>query len=191
MALQRSVSLSFTSRRCGHTLFQSSRGIHTLRPCPSHAVVQQTFRRPYSDAPTANLAPSPKPRRRFRFLRWTWRLTYVSAIGFVGWLTYTVWELRNPNDQFDPDPSKKTLVILGDYGLYKDGMTSADHGQGRAGAQCPYSRNSTRRITTLWLSRLGTTSSSPHSYPRVLQAPSSIAPLWSPFATFSVTRRRR
>jgi hypothetical protein len=28
-------------------------------------------------------------------------------------LTYTVYDAKHPPDQFDPDPSKKSLVILG------------------------------------------------------------------------------
>ena len=65
-------------------------------------------------------------------------MTYLSAIGFVGWLTYTVWELRNPNDQFDPDPSKKTLVILGELRLDYASGAFADHGQGPVGARYLY-----------------------------------------------------
>jgi NADH:ubiquinone reductase (non-electrogenic) len=37
----------------------------------------------------------------------------LSALGGTGYLVYNVWSLKRPNEQFDPDPSKKTLVILG------------------------------------------------------------------------------
>lgn len=70
---------------------------------------QQSFRRPYAEA------ASPKPRSRLRsFFRWTWRLTYLSAIGGLGYLIYTIYMLRTPSEQYAPDPSKKTLVILGE-----------------------------------------------------------------------------
>jgi NADH:ubiquinone reductase (non-electrogenic) len=54
-----------------------------------------------------------KSRRRFRWFRWLWRLTYLSAIAGTGYLAYGVYELRNPDEQVEPDPSKKNLVILG------------------------------------------------------------------------------
>jgi hypothetical protein len=30
-------------------------------------------------------------------------------------MAYTVYDLRHPEDQFEPDPSKQNLVILGEY----------------------------------------------------------------------------
>lgn len=79
-----------------------------IRPSLPRAQLQQTFRRSYADA------VSPTTKRRGRgFFRWTWRLTYLSALAGVGYLTYTIYLLRSPNEQFNPDPSKKTLVILG------------------------------------------------------------------------------
>jgi len=87
-------------------LFQSSRA--TIRPSFSRQPPQQLARRSYADA----MSPVTKRRGR-RFFRWTWRLTYVSAIGGLGWLGYSIWHQRTPHEQFDPDPSKKTLVILG------------------------------------------------------------------------------
>lgn len=69
--------------------------------------LQQSFRRSYADN-----APG-TARRRAGFFRWTWRLIYLSAIGGVGYLGYAIYLLRTPHEQFEPDPSKKTLVILG------------------------------------------------------------------------------
>jgi NADH:ubiquinone reductase (non-electrogenic) len=40
-------------------------------------------------------------------------LTYISALGGIGWFAYHIYDLRHPTDQFEPDPSKKTLIILG------------------------------------------------------------------------------
>ncbi|KAH8599601.1 hypothetical protein B0O99DRAFT_649265 [Bisporella sp. PMI_857] len=69
--------------------------------------LQQHFRRTYAD-----IAPAKKP-RRFRFFRNLWRVTYITAIAGTAYLAYGVWELRHPEDQFTPDPTKKNLVILG------------------------------------------------------------------------------
>ena len=54
---------------------------------------------------------APKPKSRA--LRYLWRTTYLSAIGGVAYLGYSIYDSRHPNNQFEPDPSKKTLVILG------------------------------------------------------------------------------
>ena len=70
--------------------------------------LQQAFRRSYAET----LSP-PIKRRGRGFFRWTWRLTYLSALGGMGWLGYSIYTLRTPHEQFNPDPSKKTLVILG------------------------------------------------------------------------------
>lgn len=68
------------------------------------------LQRQYSDAP----APPPKKPGKFRrTLRWTWRLTYLSVLGTIAYVSYEVWESRHPESQIAPDPSKKTLVILG------------------------------------------------------------------------------
>ncbi|KAL1862363.1 NADH:ubiquinone oxidoreductase [Paecilomyces lecythidis] len=71
---------------------------------------QQSFRRSYADAAAPE---APKPRRRFRFLRWAWRLTLLSGLGMAGTVAYSIYELRHPAEQVEPDPNKKTLVILG------------------------------------------------------------------------------
>ena len=46
-------------------------------------------------------------------LRWTWRATYLSAIAGLVYIGHGIYVMRNPEDQPEPDPSKKTLVILG------------------------------------------------------------------------------
>ena len=87
-------------------LLQCSRA--TLRSPFSNTNIQSSFRRSYADA------ISPVTKRRGRgFFRWTWRLTYLSAIGGTAYLAYNIYTLRTPQEQFDPDPSKKTLVVLG------------------------------------------------------------------------------
>ncbi|KAL8751964.1 MAG: hypothetical protein Q9199_006074 [Rusavskia elegans] len=71
-------------------------------------VLQQTLRRSYADA-----IPPVTKRRGRGFLRWSWRAVYISALGGVGYMSYVIYMLRTPDEQFNPDPSKKTLVILG------------------------------------------------------------------------------
>lgn len=76
--------------------------------------MQNSFRRSYADsAPQATLSPAAKPKRRWGFFRTLWRITYISALGAIAYTGYLVYELKYPNDQFEPDPSKKTLVVLG------------------------------------------------------------------------------
>ena len=38
---------------------------------------------------------------------------YVSAIAYAGYIVYIVYDMKHPGEQSAPDPSKKTLVILG------------------------------------------------------------------------------
>ena len=72
---------------------------------------QQAFRRSY-----AEVSPETQrkvKRRSWSFLKWTWRLTYLSAIGGLAYVGYGIYQNRTPAEQVDPDPSKKTLVVLG------------------------------------------------------------------------------
>lgn len=71
------------------------------------ASLTRQFRRQYADS------AAPKKPRRFRFLRWTWRLTYLSVLGGIAFVGYGVYLDRHPEPQREADPSKKTLVILG------------------------------------------------------------------------------
>ncbi|KAI9815868.1 MAG: NADH:ubiquinone oxidoreductase [Phylliscum demangeonii] len=61
----------------------------------------------------SDLAPTRKPRRLRLVLRWIWRVTYMSALAGIGVLAYQIYTLRYPIDQVDPDPARKTLLILG------------------------------------------------------------------------------
>lgn len=71
--------------------------------------VTRQFRRQYADA------AAPKRPRRFRVFRWTWRLTYLSLLGGIGYVGYGIYQDRHPEPQADADPTKKTLVILGKF----------------------------------------------------------------------------
>lgn len=92
------------------------------RPIQQRRLLQPSalsLRRNYADAPSATLSPGPE-KKRAGFFRWTWRLVQLGALGTVGWIGYEVYMLRRPHEQFDPDPSKKTLVVLG----MRDGRVS-------------------------------------------------------------------
>ncbi|PYH99332.1 NADH-ubiquinone oxidoreductase C3A11.07 [Aspergillus ellipticus CBS 707.79] len=105
------MQLSSLSRRSLSTRPQILRSARPLRSSGfSQQQLQRSARRSYADAAPA---PAPKPKKRAGFLRWTWRLTWLSALGMAGVVAYSVYELRHPADQIVPDPSKKTLVILG------------------------------------------------------------------------------
>ncbi|KAK2813393.1 External alternative NADH-ubiquinone oxidoreductase mitochondrial [Emmonsiellopsis sp. PD_5] len=105
--------LSLVSRSSLSTLSrQSARYALPLRQSPlSQQSLQKSFRRAYADAPAPT--PAPKPKRRFRFFRWMFRLTLLSIVGGAGALGYSIYSLRHPEEQYEPDPTKKTLVILG------------------------------------------------------------------------------
>ena len=102
------MQLSSLSRRSLSTRPQVLRSTRSLR----QQQFQRSARRSYADAAPAS-SPAPKPKKRFRFLRWTWRLTWLSSVAMAGALAYSVYELRHPVDQVIPDSEKKTLVILG------------------------------------------------------------------------------
>lgn len=81
------------------------------------SALTQPFRRHYAaetPAPSATLSPAAtKPKKRWGFFRTLWRITYISLLGGAAYLAYTIYDLKYPNEQFEPDPSKKTLVVLG------------------------------------------------------------------------------
>jgi len=99
---------------------QTQTSTRATQRIPTQAL-QRSFRRGYADsagyvekqAPVAG-KPAPK-KKRAGFFRWTWRLLYVSAIAGVGYSAYGIYVNRHPMDQKDPDPSKKTLVVLGEF----------------------------------------------------------------------------
>ncbi|KAF2486130.1 pyridine nucleotide-disulfide oxidoreductase-domain-containing protein [Neohortaea acidophila] len=74
------------------------------------ASFQQTFKRAYADQP---IVAQKTKRRSWSFFRWTWRLTYLSAVGGLFYTGYNIYKSKYPPDQDPPDPNKKTLVILG------------------------------------------------------------------------------
>ena len=86
---------------------------HAQRRCavqmPKHTF-RQSFRRGYADGPVVT---EKTKRRSWGFLRWTWRLTYLSVLGGLGYMSYSIYQGKYPADQEAADPKKKTLVVLG------------------------------------------------------------------------------
>ncbi|KAK3340939.1 hypothetical protein B0H65DRAFT_276525 [Neurospora tetraspora] len=62
---------------------------------------------------TPALPEPPKERRRFRTLRWLWKAPLLASLAGIAYVGWGVYEERNPGPQVEPDPSKKTLVVLG------------------------------------------------------------------------------
>lgn len=80
----------------------------------TRSAVSRQFARTYADA----AAPAPKKKKPGKIrttLKWLWRGTYLSFFLGVGAIIYDGYSDRNPDDQFTPDPAKKTLVILGEF----------------------------------------------------------------------------
>ncbi|QUC23645.1 uncharacterized protein UV8b_07886 [Ustilaginoidea virens] len=88
-----------------HALRAATRPSATMKLAATGRIA---FRRAYADE-----APKPRPGKLRRTLRWAWRLTYLSAAGIVGYTCYVVYQDRHPEPQYEADPTKKTLVILG------------------------------------------------------------------------------
>lgn len=89
----------------------ANRAQWTPRPTQSQIALRQSVRHQSTDG------QPPRPAKRFRLLRWTWRLTYISALAGLGYVGYGIYEARTPGDQPKPDPNKKTLVVLGEFVL--------------------------------------------------------------------------
>jgi NADH:ubiquinone reductase (non-electrogenic) len=85
-----------------------------LRASQSRHSIHRTARRSYAATAPAPV-PAPAPKKRFRFLRWTYRLTLLTGLGLAGTICYNIYTLTHPVEQIEPDPDKKTLVILGTW----------------------------------------------------------------------------
>lgn len=88
----------------------------------SFATTRIAFEEPPKTVPvkTAPIPPVPvktqaskSSKKRFPFWKTLWRLTYGTALLGTAWTAYSIYETRHPAEQPLPDPSKKTLVILG------------------------------------------------------------------------------
>lgn len=101
------------SQTAPRLLLQTSR--RTVGARPLFGSTQGPAIRQFRRGVSSEAAPVPPPKKsRFRKLRWAWRLGYLSAIAGIVYIGYGVYQDRHPEDQVEPDPSKKTLVILGE-----------------------------------------------------------------------------
>ncbi|KAF3930601.1 hypothetical protein ABW19_dt0204867 [Dactylella cylindrospora] len=66
-----------------------------------------------STSSTAAATVANGPKKRFRTLRFLWKVTWISSVGGFLYLAYHVYDSKHPPVQLPPDPTKKTLVILG------------------------------------------------------------------------------
>ena len=63
---------------------------------------------------SSSTSSSDQPKsKRFPFWKTLWRLSYGTVIAATALTAYSIYETRHPANQLSPDPSKKTLVILG------------------------------------------------------------------------------
>lgn len=99
------------SRNTPSTLLQ--RNLQYARPVQvlsRQSLIYSQSRRAYADQPVVK----EKTKRRGRgFLRWTWRITYLSALGGLAFVAWNIYDQKYPEDQAAPDPNAKTLVVLG------------------------------------------------------------------------------
>ncbi|KAL1994393.1 hypothetical protein VTN49DRAFT_3062 [Thermomyces lanuginosus] len=106
--LSRQNTAAFTRRSLAQASRSPLNGVRAPSPFASGSrqIAPQISRRAFT-------TDAPRPKKRFRFLRWTFRLTLLSGLGLTGYLAYGIYLQRHPEEQFPPDPNKKTLVILG------------------------------------------------------------------------------
>ncbi|KAL2136132.1 hypothetical protein VTI74DRAFT_5355 [Chaetomium olivicolor] len=112
LAAPQTGAVLLQSQAAPRLFLQTSRRTVGARPVfgSTQGPVSRQFRRGISN----DAAPVPPPKKsRFRKLRWAWRLGYLSALAGIAYIGYGVYEDRHPAPQMEPDPSKKTLVILG------------------------------------------------------------------------------
>lgn len=91
----------------------ASRARGAPRPTFYKTALRQSIRRASTEDVVKPETVAKAKHGGFGILRWTWRLTYLSALGGIAYLGYGIYIMRHPADQPNPDPSKKTLVILG------------------------------------------------------------------------------
>lgn len=112
-AAARQLQRAPARRAYNTTANTTQRALLASRRPVSQALVRSSWQQVRKQSTTEALKSVPR-RGGFRsFLRWTWRVTYITIIAGVVYTGYEVWQSKHPNDQFDPDPSKKTLVVLG------------------------------------------------------------------------------
>ncbi|KAI1116114.1 pyridine nucleotide-disulfide oxidoreductase-domain-containing protein [Nemania sp. NC0429] len=84
----------------------------TTRPVLASSAIL-TSRMLFARAYASDAAPKKKPGKIRTTFKWLWRTTYLSLLIGVGAVIYDGYQDRNPEEQYAPDPQKKTLVVLG------------------------------------------------------------------------------
>lgn len=92
----------------------TSRATRPVLAAPTVLSRRAQFTRAYAAATAAAAVPKKKPGKIRTTFKWLWRATYLSLILGVGAVIYDGYLDRNPDEQYAPDPQKKTLVILGE-----------------------------------------------------------------------------
>ncbi|KKF92406.1 External alternative NADH-ubiquinone oxidoreductase mitochondrial [Ceratocystis platani] len=106
--LSRSLSAAAGSRAVLRPLAAASSPGGTASAVSRSGALLQ-LARSYSDK-----AGPKKPVGKVRkYLRWTWRAVYISALAGLGYTAWVIYDDRHPAPQKPIDPSKKTLVVLG------------------------------------------------------------------------------
>ncbi|KAF5093784.1 hypothetical protein D0Z00_003860 [Geotrichum galactomycetum] len=99
-------SLLRVNSRITSKIAVSARNAAFIRPLSSSRLL-------LNQAPASEQQQEQKSKKGFPFLKTFWRLTYGSLIAATALTAYSIYDTRHPADQAKPDPSKKTLVILG------------------------------------------------------------------------------
>jgi len=101
---------------------RSVQAIVSKQQRPALSVTSQISRQPfrqsqfrtYADKPIVSAETQVKAKKGgFRTLRFLYRLAQLTLVGGLGYVGYGIYESRTPEQQLEPDPSKKTLVVLG------------------------------------------------------------------------------
>ncbi|KAH8178677.1 pyridine nucleotide-disulfide oxidoreductase domain-containing protein [Sarocladium implicatum] len=115
MALAAARPTTFASANIAAKSFSTASRTSVLRAAarPSvasgfNASTRMAFRRTYADQ-----APKRKPGAIRTTFKWIWRTTYLSVGGLLAYTAWVIYDDRHPQPQFEADPTKKTLVILG------------------------------------------------------------------------------
>ncbi|KAI5285439.1 NADH:ubiquinone oxidoreductase [Ascosphaera acerosa] len=103
---QQSQRFLSQSRQCAHAQLSKPRATEDKKQ-----LFTSTKEEPASSEPPP--PPPPPPKRRVGILGWLKRGVLFIAVGSTSALAYGIWHGRNPAEQLPPDPTKKTLVILG------------------------------------------------------------------------------
>jgi NADH:ubiquinone reductase (non-electrogenic) len=134
IAIQHPVQRSFGTVKSSSPFSKSSSSPSPRVPKPAPT---RLFNKPELRRGFAEQLPNKQQVKKggWRMLKWTWRITYLSVLGGLAYTGYGIYRDRNPAEQMEPDPSKKTLVVLGmepccDLEMVNTDMVSDRYGLG-------------------------------------------------------------